>query len=153
MSNQQNIATVKAFFDEVYTKGHLVAADKYLAPDLRFHDASAPDFHGGLEGWKERESMYRKAFPNKLVQIDDIFSADDNRVIVQWTVQGTQKGELHDIPATHKHIKVTGIVIYRLAHGKIADITQSWDRLGLLEQLGIVEHALAHHYASAHHRH
>ena len=40
-------------------------------------------------------------------------------------------------PATGKAITITGIVIYRIANGKIQDEWDYSDALGLMQQLGV----------------
>lgn len=142
---QQNLNLVKKLFDELYSKGNFSFADEVFANDLKVNDAAIPNFRGGLNAYKERERMYKAAFPNKVAKIDDIMATEDGRVIVRWTVHGTHKGELQDIPASGKPIKVQGISIYRFANGKIIEISQVWDRLGLLEQVGVVEPSMALH--------
>lgn len=144
MSNQQNIALVKKLYDELYTKGNIAAAEQLFATDVKLIDSSAPNFRGGLTGLKERETMFKKAFPDKNSKIDDIFSTED-RVVVRWTTTGTHKGSLQNIAPTGKSVKVSGISVYRIVNGKITEISQAWDRLGLLEQIGVVEPATALH--------
>jgi predicted ester cyclase len=42
------------------------------------------------------------------------------------------------VAPTFKQLAVTGISIYRFSEGKIAEIWISWDRLSLMQQLGVV---------------
>jgi predicted ester cyclase len=42
------------------------------------------------------------------------------------------------IPATGKLVTVTGTDIFRIAGGKIVELWQHWDQLGLLQQLGVI---------------
>ena len=145
MNKQQNINLVKKLYDEVYTKGNINLMDQIFTSDVKLHDPASPSFKGGLAALKERETMYKKAFPTKSFKLEDVLATEDNRVIVLWTCQGVQKGDLQDIPATGKNCKVTGSSIYTIKNDKITDINQNWDRLSLLEQLGVIEeqiHAL-----------
>lgn len=144
MNAQQNITLVKKLFDEYYTKGNLSIADQIFTNDVKLVDDSTPNFKGGLSGLKQRETMYKTAFPNKTLKIDDILATED-KVVVRWTAQGTHKGDLQDIPPTGKNFKIHGISIYTMSNGKISSINQVWDRLGLLEQIGVVEPAEALH--------
>lgn len=140
-NNYSNVA--KSFFEEVYSKGNVNYCDEVLAKNIRLIDPSAPDFRGGVQGFKDRESAYHKAFPGKVAKIDEIYESGDN-VIVKWTVSGKHKGDLPSIPATGSNINVSGITIFKFEGGKIAEITQAWDRLGLLEQIGQVQAKTAH---------
>jgi predicted ester cyclase len=42
------------------------------------------------------------------------------------------------IPPTGKNVVITGISIYRLSEGKIAEEWRNRDTLGMLQQLGIL---------------
>ena len=54
------------------------------------------------------------------------------------TFLGTHQGELMGIPPTGKASTMAGISIYHLANGMIADFWESYDKLGLLQQLGVI---------------
>ncbi len=138
MSNQESLKLVKQLFTEVFTKGNIDYCDQYIDKNVQFYDPSAPNFRGGLQAYKQREQAYQNAFPNKQCTVDDIFSAD-GRVVVRWTVKGVHGGDLPGIPKTGNKIEITGITILKLKNNIIQEIWQSWDRLGLLEQLGQVK--------------
>lgn len=142
--SQQNIELVKKLFTELYSKNNLSIIDQMFSPNVKLNDPAVPHFQGGTAALRELENNYKNAFPNRNCKIDEIFAVED-RVVVRWTCQGTQKGELHDIAPTGKNIKVMGISIYHISNGKITEISQSWDRLSLLEQLGVIEPSLALH--------
>lgn len=44
-------------------------------------------------------------------------------------------GDALDIPATDKTVHVTGISIVRIADGRMVEVWQNWDMLGILEQI------------------
>lgn len=143
MGNQQNLTLTKRLFEEVFTKGNLKVADELISSSIKLHDP-AINHKDGLKAFKEQQTIYSTAFPDKKVRIEDIFTADD-RVIVRWSVQATHKGELQGIAPTNKQINITGIAIYRFANGKVTEMWQNWDRLALLEQIGELERATALH--------
>ena len=53
-------------------------------------------------------------------------------------LHGTYKGDLSGIAATGKQFTISGIIVARLANGKIAEAFVNWDALGLMRQLGVV---------------
>jgi predicted ester cyclase len=69
--------------------------------------------------------------------IDDM-TADGDRVVLRWTARGTNTGEMMGMPATGKPATVTGIVINRLAAGKIVEGWTNFDALGMMQQLGVI---------------
>lgn len=142
MATDKNLSLARRLFDEVYNKGNLSALDEIVATNVIIHDPALTSRLEGLKGYKETESQYTRAFPNKKIKIDDIFaSADNNTVLVRWTCQGTHKGDFRGIPATNKDFKISGISVYKFSNGKITEINQIWDRLGLLEQIGEIQMA------------
>ncbi len=145
MASQQYIQQVKKLFDEVYSKGNVDAINEFFDKNVKLHDAAAPNFKGGISELKERESIYMNAFPNKQFKVEDIFAVD-NKVVVRWSATGTHKGELQGIRATNKNVKISGISILVFDNqGKINEIYRAWDRLGLLEQIGEIQPAMALH--------
>jgi len=137
MSNLQNIALVRKLYEEFYSKNNPSIADQFFTVDVKMNDPATPNIKG-LAQVRETEIMYRKAFPNKTLKINEIFGTED-RVAVYWTAEGVQKGNLQGISPTGKNCTVTGISIFRITNGKISEIIQNWERLSLLEQLGVVE--------------
>src|SRR5262249_8005241 len=94
-----------------------------------------PAARPGPEGAREYATLYRGAFPDLHMDIDDQVGEDD-LVVTRWTLTGTQNGAFGDIPATGRPIRVKGITIYRFDKGKVAEEWMNWDALGLLQQLG-----------------
>src|SRR5690606_17580698 len=120
-----------------YNQKKLDVADELIAPDYVLHDPASPHFRGGLEGYKQFQVTYLRAFPDAHLTVDDQIAAADE-VVTRWTTRGTQTGDLPGIPATGKQVTVTGITISRIENGKIVEDWQEWDQLGMLRQLGVV---------------
>jgi predicted ester cyclase len=59
-------------------------------------------------------------------------------VVARLTQSGTHHGIFLGIPPTGKRVQVTGIEIFRLAGGKIVEHWNSYDDLGLFQQLGVL---------------
>lgn len=71
----------------------------------------------------------RTAFPDLRFTIhDEIAEAD--KVVIRWTVTGTQHGEFFGHLASGRRIDVSGINIFRIAGGKIQEIWVNMDRAG-----------------------
>jgi len=144
LNPQHNLNQVKRLFEEVFTKGDLPVCNELISDNIRFHDPACGGTKMGLKLFKEMENSYKQAFPDKKAKIDEIFVLED-RVVVRWTVSATHSGELKGSPASDNKIQVGGISIYRFENGKIAEVWQNWDRLGLLEQIGEVRQVAALH--------
>jgi steroid delta-isomerase-like uncharacterized protein len=138
MDTKQMINHVRRLYDEVYTNFDGDVCKELVAKNLKLHDPSIPNGVGGLDKFIETEKKYSTAFPDKSAHIYDIF-AIDNKVVVLWTCRGTHEGKLQGVSPTHNKFNIKGCSVYQFSNGKISEIWQSWDRLALLEQLGILE--------------
>ena len=65
-------------------------------------------------------------------------TGDKPLVAVRWTGTVTHLGPFHGAPATGRRISVSGINVYRLRDGKIAQEWEQMDSLGMLAQLGLL---------------
>lgn len=65
--------------------------------------------------------------------------ADGDTVAVRYTVRGTHSGEFEGLEPTGQTAEWTGMVMYRIEDGHIAEVWVEEDRLGLLEQLEAVD--------------
>ncbi len=138
MSTEQNKTIVRRYWEEVWNQGNLAVVDELIAADFDGHPApSDADFGRGPTGQKQLVGLYRGAFPDMRMSIDDM-TAEGDRVALRWTARGTNTGEMMGMPATGKPATVTGIVINRLAGGKIAEGWTNFDALGMLQQLGVI---------------
>jgi predicted ester cyclase len=81
--------------------------------------------------------MYIAAFPDMRVPIEDVV-AEGDKVAVRWALEATHQGAFLGILPTGKRIRMNGISILRPADGKIAEQWEQSDRMGLLQQLGVI---------------
>jgi len=89
----------------------------------------------GRPGLKQSMQRFLSAFPNLRVTITDAV-AEGDKVVIWYTVQGTQTGEFEGIRATGKQVRWSGADLFRIENGKIAGCRFVDDSLGLLRQLG-----------------
>lgn len=138
MSTEDNMALVRRSYDEVWSKGNLDTVDKLFATDYIIHNpADPPGKQRGPESVKQFVTMFRTAFPDASISVEDMIS-EGEKVATRYTWRGTQKGPLWGIPPTGKQATVTGIVISRFVDGKFAEEWGVVDMLGLMQQLSVV---------------
>ena len=135
--SENNKAVVRRLIEEVWNKGNLPLADELFTPNYEHRDASTPDFGRGPEGEKKRATLYRTAFPDLRLMVEDII-AEGETVVTRWSCRGTHKGDLRGIAPTGRQINISGVTITRLEKGKLAEGFVNWDALGLMQQLGVV---------------
>jgi steroid delta-isomerase-like uncharacterized protein len=135
--SEQNKTIVRRLFEDLWNKGSLPVADELFAPTYTHHDAATPDVGRGPESEKKRVTMYRTAFTDLRLTIEDIV-AEGETVMARWSCRGTHKGELNGIAPTGKQIAISGVSVARVASGKIVEGWVNWDALSLMQQLGVV---------------
>ncbi len=135
--SEQNKAIVRRLFDELWNKGNLSVADQLFTPNYTHHDSSSPDFGHGPESERKRATLYRTAFPDLRLTIEDLI-AEGDIVMARWSCHGTHKGDLNGIAPTGKPFTISGVTVARLLNGKLAEGHVNWDALGMMQQLGVV---------------
>jgi steroid delta-isomerase-like uncharacterized protein len=145
--SEANKNVVRRLFEEVWNKSNLPVADELFAPSYAHHDPSTPDVGRGPESEKKRATIYRTAFPDLRLTIEDIV-AEGETVMARWSCRGTHKGDLNGIAPTGKQVNISGISIARFANGKMVEGWVNWDALGMMQQLGVV-HELGKAMAAA----
>ncbi len=136
MTTEDNKALIRRFYEEVFNQRNLAALDEFYAPDHVDHTLP-PGLPAGPEGTKQAIDMILTALPDLHITIEDMI-AEGDKVVTRFTTQGTHQGVFGNIPPTGKPVQVSTIEITRIAEGKI---TEDWgldDRLGMLQQLGLV---------------
>ena len=63
---------------------------------------------------------------------------DGDKAIVRCTVRATHSGDGIGVPASQKAVSFSGIVIARIENGKLKESWDTWDFLGLYQQIGAV---------------
>ena len=135
--SEGNKFVIRRSFEELWNKGNLSLVDELFTPNYEHHDASSPDFGRGPESEKKRATLYRTAFPDLQLTIEDII-AEGETVMVRWSCRGTHKGDLSGIAPTGKQVTISGVSIARFTRGKMVEGWVNWDALGLMQQLGVV---------------
>jgi steroid delta-isomerase-like uncharacterized protein len=137
MSTEENKAIVRRVNDEVWSEGHLDVIDELIADDFVATVVGAPEQIRGPQGFREFVGLYRQAFPDLRITVDEQF-AEGETVVTRWTATGTNEGELMGMPATGKQATTAGININRISGGKLVEGWGLFDQLGLLQQIGAV---------------
>src|SRR5579864_5887314 len=135
MSVEDNKATARRWYEEVFTAGNLDLIHELFAPNFVDHDPV--NLLPGLEGVRQVVGMYRGAFPDLHITVED-WVAEGEKVVTRFRAQGTHKGPLMGIPPTEKQVTVTDIDILGFEHGKIAEHWGNRDDLGMLQQVGAI---------------
>ena len=133
----ENKAIARRFVEDGFNTGNFAVVGEYIAPNFVNHDPGTPPLPSGPEGYKQLVTIYRTAFPDLHLSVEDLIPEGD-KVVVRWTARGTNTGQLMGMPPNGKQMTVTGISILAITGGKVVEQRTNWDTLGMLQQLGVV---------------
>ena len=137
MTAADNAAAYRRWFDEGCSRGNVDLADQLYSPDYVSHSVG-PELPPTLEGLKLFIRALRQGLPDLQCPVDEVV-AEGDRVAGRFSLRGTHSGILFGIPATGKPVEVGVMVIARFdAAGKWIEDWNSWDQLGMLQQLGVI---------------
>ncbi|HEU0072885.1 MAG TPA: ester cyclase [Dehalococcoidia bacterium] len=131
---EQNKAVYREFIQRVFNEGHLDMLDKFLAPSYVIRDAP-PGTPPGAEGVKQVVSMFREAFPDFEITLDEVI-AEGDFVAASSTVRGTHRGEIFGIPATGNRVSISSLTMVRIIDGRLVESRVKNDTAALMSQLG-----------------
>ena len=130
MSVEENKAIVRQYFEEFHDGREHGILEEIIAPDL-------------LEPTRQATDMLLTAFPDYRITIEEQL-AEEDKVATVWTGSGTHQGEWKSpagsVAPTGRQVRWTATTTLRLSEGKISGvIASSWDHLGILQQLEVVD--------------
>ena len=135
MSLEENKALVRRFCEEVWSKGNVDAVMDIFAADYVRHDLRQGNPLPGPEGQKKIALDFRAAFPDLQMKMD-LMVAEGDLVVVRWTTEGTNTGQWGKVAPTGKRASFSGVNIFRIRKGKVVELWNHRDDLGLMQQLG-----------------
>ena len=136
--SEETKAIARRALEEVFSgQGDLDVADELFAPNYVGHDPASPEDIRGPEGVKEFASMYRNAFPDVLMSVEDQV-AEGDKVATRWIAIGTHQGDMMGIAPTGNRVTVAGTSVERIVDGKIEETWDNYDALGMMEQIGAI---------------
>jgi predicted ester cyclase len=114
MTTEEAKGFVRRHFEDFVNRQDLTVAERNFASDYQEHGADAPaGSKPGPEGPKEYLAAAFRRFPDIHVTIEDII-AEGDKVVVRNVWRATD-------PQTQRQIEFGGIVIWRIARGKLAE--------------------------------
>jgi steroid delta-isomerase-like uncharacterized protein len=134
--SESNKEITRRVNNEVWNQGNLNLIDELVSSDFVNH-SPPPGLPTDREGFKQFVMLYRTAFPDVNINIEDII-AEGDRVMIRWTATGTHKGKLMDIEPTNKYVTVTGMSENRISGGKVVEQWNEFDDMGMLQQIGAI---------------
>jgi steroid delta-isomerase-like uncharacterized protein len=131
---EQNKMLVRRYYDAILNSKNLAALDEIFASNFVGRMSNGPDSH--LETFRAAILAAHAAFPDLKVTVHEQI-AEGDKVVTRWWAEGTHQGPYIGImEATGKSIVLTGIHIHRVQEGRIIELWEEVNLLGLMQQLG-----------------
>ena len=133
MTDEENRAAARRFFEEGWNSGDPAQLKAFLADEFVSHNSlnfaiqSSDEYCRGVVA-------YRTAFPDLVTSVDDVI-AEGDRVAVRGTDRGTHQAEFMGRAASGRLVTTTWIEIFRLESGKAVEGWVESDSKALMDQL------------------
>jgi predicted ester cyclase len=131
---EQNKTIYRRFLQKVFNEGQLNNLGEFLSKSYVVHDAP-PGTPTGWEAIKHIVTMFRTAFPDLHITIDELV-AEGDKVCARATTRGTHQGPIFGIPPTGKPVEMTGLTMVTISNGCLIESWVKNDVMGLMKQLG-----------------
>ena len=133
----KNKATIRNLYEGILNTGKLDLLKEIIAEDY-----TGTRGEKGPGGFAETVGSIRIAFPDIKWTVEDLM-ADGNKVIVRWSWKGTNKASFRGLPPSGKEVSDSAIAIYQFDGEKIVKAWIQSDKLGFLQQVGLVASDIA----------
>lgn len=131
-SSARNRALVLELYERVINERKLDLLPEYVSEDY-----VGPRGEHGPAGFSRTIEGLLAGVPDLRFEVKEVFATDE-RAAIRWSWSGAHTGALFGIPPSNQHVTNTGIAVYTFARGKIVASALETDRLGLLQQIGLV---------------
>jgi predicted ester cyclase len=134
--SHDNAASVRSI-EEAWDSGRLDDLDQYFAGDFDNSRSGIPGLPGGLAGAKMAHQGVMQSFPDRNVEILDLFG-DGDRVFIRTRVTGTNQGgfQAFGVGPNGNPFDIESWSVYRFEDGKAVEHWGMNDALTLGMQLG-----------------
>lgn len=125
----------RQILEEAWNKASFADLEEVVDPDAQFHihnhtvPMSPQDTRRVVSAW-------HRAFPDFHFTINAMI-AEDDLVAVRLLLSGTHQRAWKEIPPTGNHIRVTVMMFLRFENGRLTEIWEDFDELGMRRQLGV----------------
>jgi predicted ester cyclase len=133
MGPEDNAELIRNLHGALLSERSVDVIDDFFAEGFVSHN-NPPGFPPGVDGVKQFFGMFRDAFPDAAVTIDELL-VDGDRVAVATTLTGTHEGELMGMAPSGRSVSITGIDMVRIERGRIVEHRGLTDTVGLMRQL------------------
>jgi steroid delta-isomerase-like uncharacterized protein len=127
---------IRAMVLELWNTGNTGLTKQIYTERAERRHPNSPEPVRGPDAIGKFVSEVHTGFPDFHIELKETVTEGD-RTVYHWNVTGTHRGEFAGIPPTGKRISIDGLTMSRIEGGKIAGENVYFDRVAMLEQLGV----------------
>lgn len=132
MDNAIKKETIHFLYDSIFNKKQYEKLSEIISTEYTNQYGAK-----GIAAFQKTIVELTKAFPDAQWKVNEII-ADGNKVVVKQSFTGTHKSQFQNIQPTNNTVSTEGIVTYEFKNDKIIGSQVQTDRLGFLQQLGVL---------------
>lgn len=137
MNHIANNKKVMEQFVRFINTGDEALGKSIISDEVTFYAPTSPEPMHGFEAYTGVLDMMRGAMPDVQWKVEEII-AEGDKIMIRFTMSGTQSNPFMNMPATNKKVQVTAMNIYELKDGKIIREHGLPDLFSMLMQLGVL---------------
>ena len=119
----------------IWNEGDLDLIDDLVDPGYVRHVVDISEDIVGSAGFGEAVVAFRTQFPDFNVKFDEVIVAGD-RIVLRWTVTGTDTGAVGELPPTGMPIQILGASVIHVIDGRFAEEWMYYNEGAMMQQLG-----------------
>jgi steroid delta-isomerase-like uncharacterized protein len=132
-----NKQVVREFFEATHN-GDLDVIDTLVAANIVTHHFPGGHSPACREEYKDFFRQWNQGVPDQQFSFLAMV-AEGDFVAVHYSIKGHHHGALWGIPASGRQLSFSGLVLYRMENGQIAETWLYPDSPTLLQQLGVLD--------------
>ena len=137
MNNIENNKKIMGQFIRFINTGDEAIGKAIISDEVIFYAPTSPEPMRGFSAYTGVLDMMRGAMPDVQWKAEEII-AEGDKVMIRFTMSGTQSNPFMNTPATGKKVKVTAMNIYEIKDDKIIREHGLPDLFSMLIQLGAI---------------
>ena len=119
MTTEENRRLVAGWLRQAQQADFIEMLIAESAPQVVVH--SPFGLHGGQQLAQEMHIQLQRAFPDMTLALDGA-TYDDDRVALQFLLDGTNTGPILGLPPTGRHVEMPIAIVFRVEQDRIAEM-------------------------------
>lgn len=125
---------VRQIFEAAWNRAEFEGLEHVFADEIQMH-FRGQSFSTNLEDLRRLVAVWRGAFPDLHFVVEELI-AEGDIVAVRLTMSGTHRGPWKGVEATGRAMRVSEMMFFRFAGGRLVELWEDYDEFGMWQQLG-----------------